>query len=83
MSAEPLGGVGHEREPLACCHRKCRTLSVLPHGRLPKALVGAEASEDTVRVAASGHGLILVDALATRWGSTVNDLITKTVWAEL
>lgn len=34
-------------------------------------------------VGEGGHGLILVDALATRWGSTVNDFITKTVWAEL
>src|SRR5215203_1532626 len=30
---------------------------------------------------ASGHGLVLVDALAARWGSTINDRITKTVWA--
>lgn len=40
---------------------------------------GVEASD----AAESGHGLTLVDALATRWGSTVNDLITKTVWAEI
>ncbi|MGW7520850.1 ATP-binding protein [Streptomyces sp. NPDC054796] len=31
----------------------------------------------------SGHGLLLVGALATRWGSTHDDLVTKTVWAEL
>ncbi|MDJ1134683.1 ATP-binding protein [Streptomyces iconiensis] len=31
----------------------------------------------------SGHGLLLVDALAARWGSTHNDAVTKTVWAEL
>ncbi|WP_016907650.1 ATP-binding protein [Streptomyces xiaopingdaonensis] len=30
-----------------------------------------------------GHGLLLVDAVATRWGSTRNDSVTKTVWAEL
>ena len=30
-----------------------------------------------------GHGLLLVDAVATRWGSTYNDLVTKTVWVEL
>lgn len=31
----------------------------------------------------SGHGLLLVDAVATRWGSTHNDCVSKTVWAEL
>ncbi|MER7409916.1 MULTISPECIES: ATP-binding protein [Streptomyces] len=31
----------------------------------------------------SGNGLLLVDTLAARWGCTVNDAITKTVWAEL
>jgi hypothetical protein len=44
----------------------------LPHG-LPESAADAE----------SGRGLLLVDALARRWGSRVNDLITKTVWAEL
>lgn len=38
---------------------------------------------DASGIPASGHGLLLVDALATRWGSTVDDLITKTVWAEI
>lgn len=32
---------------------------------------------------ASGHGLLLVGAIASRWGSTHNDPVTKTVWAEL
>ncbi|MGI5353152.1 ATP-binding protein [Streptomyces sp. CA-250714] len=31
----------------------------------------------------SGRGLLLVDALADRWGNRVNDRITKTLWAEL
>ncbi|MEU5835317.1 ATP-binding protein [Streptomyces diacarni] len=31
----------------------------------------------------SGRGLVLVDALADRWGDRVNDPITKTLWAEL
>ena len=31
----------------------------------------------------SGRGLVLVDALADRWGDRVNDLVTKTLWAEL
>ncbi|WP_307866149.1 ATP-binding protein [Streptomyces smyrnaeus] len=31
----------------------------------------------------SGRGLLLVDALANRWGHRVNDPITKTLWAEL
>ncbi|MGP3989714.1 ATP-binding protein [Streptomyces sp. 3N207] len=31
----------------------------------------------------SGRGLVLVDALADRWGNRVNDRITKTLWAEL
>lgn len=44
----------------------------LPHG-LP----------ELATYAASGRGLLLVDALALRWGSRINDLITKTVWAEL
>ncbi|NSC22336.1 ATP-binding protein [Streptomyces albus subsp. chlorinus] len=30
-----------------------------------------------------GCGLLLVDALASRWGERINDPITKTVWAEL
>ncbi|WSA94026.1 ATP-binding protein [Streptomyces sp. NBC_01795] len=31
----------------------------------------------------SGRGLVLVDAVADRWGERVNDLVTKTLWAEL
>lgn len=31
----------------------------------------------------SGRGLLLVDALADRWGDRLNDLVTKTLWAEL
>ncbi|MEU9579739.1 MULTISPECIES: ATP-binding protein [Streptomyces] len=31
----------------------------------------------------SGRGLVLVDALATRWGSCPREPIGKTVWAEL
>ncbi|MFL0392375.1 MULTISPECIES: ATP-binding protein [Streptomyces] len=31
----------------------------------------------------SGRGLVLVNALAERWGVRVNDAVTKTVWAQL
>ncbi|MEU3190256.1 ATP-binding protein [Streptomyces sp. NPDC006992] len=31
----------------------------------------------------SGRGLLLVDALADRWGDRTDDRITKTLWAEL
>ncbi|MEU2539379.1 ATP-binding protein [Streptomyces iakyrus] len=31
----------------------------------------------------SGRGLLLVDALAERWGSTARSPVGKTVWAEL
>ncbi|WP_344570723.1 ATP-binding protein [Streptomyces axinellae] len=31
----------------------------------------------------SGRGLLLVDAVADRWGHRVNDPVTKTLWAEL
>lgn len=33
--------------------------------------------------AESGRGLLLVDILATRWGSAPRDPVGKTVWAEL
>ncbi|WSY97296.1 ATP-binding protein [Streptomyces sp. NBC_00873] len=33
--------------------------------------------------AASGRGLLLIDAYAKRWGCTVRDAYTKTVWAEV
>ena len=31
----------------------------------------------------SGRGLVLVEALATHWGTTGNDPYTKTVWCEV
>ncbi|MFF0161764.1 ATP-binding protein [Streptomyces sp. NPDC005263] len=31
----------------------------------------------------SGRGLLLVDVLAVRWGTTPRDLVGKTVWAEV
>ncbi|MBO8195722.1 ATP-binding protein [Streptomyces oryzae] len=31
----------------------------------------------------SGRGLLLVDAVADRWGVRMNDAVTKTLWAEL
>ncbi|MER5685338.1 ATP-binding protein [Streptomyces sp. NPDC002205] len=33
--------------------------------------------------AGSGCGLLLIDAYANRWGCTVRDAYTKTVWAEV
>ena len=33
--------------------------------------------------ATTGRGLLLVDACANRWGCTVRDAYTKTVWAEV
>lgn len=45
--------------------------------RLPRAETTATAA------AASGRGLLLVASYAQRWGCTVNDQFTKTVWAEL
>ncbi|MGW3654466.1 ATP-binding protein [Streptomyces sp. NPDC005151] len=33
--------------------------------------------------ATSGRGLLLIDAYANRWGCTVRDACTKTVWAEV
>ncbi|AGJ54066.1 MULTISPECIES: ATP-binding protein [Streptomyces] len=33
--------------------------------------------------ATAGRGLLLVDAYADRWGCTVRDTCTKTVWAEV
>ena len=33
--------------------------------------------------ATSGRGLLLVQAYANRWGCTVNDVYTKTIWAEI
>ncbi|MEV8203896.1 ATP-binding protein [Streptomyces sp. NPDC079189] len=33
--------------------------------------------------ATSGRGLLLIDAYANRWGCTVRDAYTKTVWAEV
>jgi len=34
-------------------------------------------------VSDSGRGLLLVDALAARWGTVTEGSLTKTVWAEL
>jgi anti-sigma regulatory factor (Ser/Thr protein kinase) len=55
----------------------------LPHGRWRTVTGEADLSGAADPMAEGGYGLILVDALAARWGSTVNDLVTKTVWAEL
>lgn len=33
--------------------------------------------------AESGRGLLLVEALADRWGCDTSDALTKTVWAEI
>ncbi|MFM9702117.1 ATP-binding protein [Streptomyces galilaeus] len=64
------------------------TLLVLPHGfrvevtdtrpeRLPPPVM-PQPTDDT-----SGRGLLLVQAYADRWGYTVRDAYTKTVWAEV
>ncbi|MFJ2261432.1 ATP-binding protein [Streptomyces sp. NPDC087844] len=45
--------------------------------RLPPA-VTPQAADET-----SGRGLLLVQAYADRWGHTVHDAYTKTVWAEV
>ncbi|MEH0416890.1 ATP-binding protein [Streptomyces sp. B21-083] len=63
------------------------TLLLLPHcfrvevtdtrpERLPPSVTAQPADET------SGRGLLLVEAYADRWGSTVRDAYTKTVWAE-
>ncbi|MGW5098400.1 ATP-binding protein [Streptomyces nodosus] len=63
-------------------------LLLLPHGlrievtdtrpeRLPQVSVPPPAD------AASGRGLLLVQAYADRWGCTVLDEYTKTTWAEV
>jgi anti-sigma regulatory factor (Ser/Thr protein kinase) len=64
------------------------TLLLLPHGfraevtdtrpeRLPPPVTPQPADET------SGRGLLLVQAYADRWGCTVHDAYTKTVWAEV
>ncbi|MEE1810468.1 ATP-binding protein [Streptomyces sp. BE133] len=66
------------------------TLLLLPHAvrievtdsrpeRLPPIPAAGPASAD----AASGRGLLLVEAYADRWGCTIRDAFTKTVWAEV
>ncbi|MFD0025378.1 ATP-binding protein [Streptomyces sp. NPDC058382] len=47
--------------------------------RLPPRPAVGPASAD----AASGRGLLLVEAYADRWGCTVRDAYTKAVWAEV
>ncbi|MDQ0777612.1 anti-sigma regulatory factor (Ser/Thr protein kinase) [Streptomyces aurantiacus] len=37
----------------------------------------------TIPDAPAGRGLLIVDTLAIRWGTRVDDRLTKTVWAEL
>lgn len=64
------------------------TLLLLPHRfrvevtdtrpeRLPPPVTTQPADET------SGRGLLLVQAYADRWGHTVRDAYTKTVWAEI
>lgn len=66
------------------------TLLLLPHAlrievtdtrpeRLPLRPAAGPASAD----AASGRGLLLVEAYADRWGYMVRDAYTKAVWAEV
>jgi hypothetical protein len=45
--------------------------------RLPTAAPSASPDGE------SGRGLLLVDVLAERWGSTPRSPVGKTVWAEL
>ncbi|WP_329617140.1 ATP-binding protein [Streptomyces brevispora] len=47
--------------------------------RLPPRAATAPAPADAI----SGRGLLLVEAYADRWGCTVRDAYTKTVWAEV
>ena len=42
-----------------------------------------DACADRPLPARRGNGLTVVEALASRWGSVINDPVTKTVWAEL
>ncbi|MFJ3890782.1 ATP-binding protein [Streptomyces rubrogriseus] len=46
--------------------------------RLPPPVTLRPPADDT-----SGRGLLLVEAYADRWGRTVRDAYTKTVWAEV
>ncbi|MGP3979198.1 ATP-binding protein [Streptomyces sp. 8N114] len=72
--------------------RLCLTLSEpAPGRRLRVKVTDARADKPlppepprpSVAEEESGRGLLLVDALADRWGDRVNDPITKTLWAEL
>ncbi|WP_394428875.1 ATP-binding protein [Streptomyces sp. SGAir0957] len=47
--------------------------------RLPPPVIAETATDDET----SGRGLLLVQAYADRWGRTVHDAYTKTVWAEV
>ncbi|MEW1868236.1 ATP-binding protein [Streptomyces caelestis] len=47
------------------------------HPPTPGALAPAEPDTE------SGRGLLLVEALSTRWGTTSSDPYTKTVWCEV
>ncbi|MFC8257497.1 ATP-binding protein [Streptomyces sp. NPDC057291] len=64
------------------------TLVLLPHGvrvevtdTRPDRLLPNPSGTPTG--ATSGRGLLLIDAYANRWGCTVRDAFTKTVWAEV
>lgn len=49
----------------------------------PERLPPANSPELPDAEAESGRGLILVEAYAVRWGCTVRDAYTKSVWAEV
>ncbi|MFJ2723039.1 ATP-binding protein [Streptomyces sp. NPDC087437] len=65
-------------------------LLLLPHGlrievtdTRPERLPPHPATPPPPADAASGRGLLLVQAYADRWGCTAHDAYTKTVWAEV
>ncbi|MFE7386965.1 ATP-binding protein [Streptomyces sp. NPDC057582] len=64
-----------------------RTLTPNAAGKLATALGDglppSPAAGPAFTDAASGRGLLLVEAYADRWGCTVRDPFTKTVWAEV
>lgn len=66
------------------------TLRLLPHAvrievtdTRPECLPPIQAAGPVSADAESGRGLLLVEAYADRWGCTVRDAYTKTVWAEV